>query len=296
MARPGLVPVRMASPVTGMDAFTAGAWRDPDSKRSGRRPRSRAWMPSPRAHGETRTRSGPDGVPGHGHGCLHRGRMARPGLEAVRTASPVTGMDAFTAGAWRDPDSKRSGRRPRSRAWMPSPRAPGETRTRSGPDGVPGHGHGCLHRGRMARPGLEPGTPRFQRVAVRPARSRNTCKSSCLRSQDSVAMPSVSLGSGRVWDFAGALKSQSTTPPTIAFVRRHDAVAQLLGRRGDSLPWGPCATLGSQTEPALHAGERQPLLALHWRRERGADRSRGARTPASVPDASPGQTVRMPHR
>jgi hypothetical protein len=33
--------------------------------------------------------------------------MARPGLEPVRTASPVTGMDAFTAGLWRDPDSNR---------------------------------------------------------------------------------------------------------------------------------------------------------------------------------------------
>jgi len=33
--------------------------------------------------------------------------MARPGLEPVRTASPVAGMDAFTAGEWRDPDSNR---------------------------------------------------------------------------------------------------------------------------------------------------------------------------------------------
>ena len=37
----------------------------------------------------------------------------------------------------------------------------GETRTRTGPDGVPGRGHGRLHRGRVARPGLEPGTRRF---------------------------------------------------------------------------------------------------------------------------------------
>jgi hypothetical protein len=33
--------------------------------------------------------------------------MARSGLEPVRTASPVTGMDAFTASRWRDPDSNR---------------------------------------------------------------------------------------------------------------------------------------------------------------------------------------------
>ena len=44
MARPGLEPVRMASPVMGMDAFTASRWRD-------------------------RTRTGPDGVAGHGHGA-----------------------------------------------------------------------------------------------------------------------------------------------------------------------------------------------------------------------------------
>jgi hypothetical protein len=50
---------------------------------------------------------GPDGVPGHGHGCRHQER-------------------------WRDPDSNRSGRRPRSRAWTPSPPAYGETRTRTG--------------------------------------------------------------------------------------------------------------------------------------------------------------------
>ena len=47
--------------------------------------------------GETRTRTGPDGVPGHGHGCRHRELMARPGLEPVRTAFPVMGMDAVTA-------------------------------------------------------------------------------------------------------------------------------------------------------------------------------------------------------
>jgi hypothetical protein len=52
-------------------------------------------------------------------------------------------------------------------------------------------------------------------------------------------MPSVSLGSGRVWDFAGALKSQSTNPPTIAFVCRQGAVAQPLGDHV-ALAWAVC--------------------------------------------------------
>jgi len=51
----------------------------------------------PDAGSETRARTGPDGVPGHGHGRRHREVMARPGLEPVRTASPVVGMDAVTA-------------------------------------------------------------------------------------------------------------------------------------------------------------------------------------------------------
>jgi hypothetical protein len=52
-------------------------------------------------------------------------------------------------------------------------------------------------------------------------------------------MPAVSLGSGRVWDFAGALKSQSTNPPTIAFVCRQGAVAQRLGDHV-ALAWAVC--------------------------------------------------------
>ena len=48
------------------------------------------------------------------HGRRHRELMARPGLEPVRTASPVTGMDAFTAGEW------------------PFTADDGETRTRTG--------------------------------------------------------------------------------------------------------------------------------------------------------------------
>jgi hypothetical protein len=52
----------------------------------------------------------------------------------------------------------------------------------------------------------------------------------CPRSRDSAAMPAVSLGFGRVRDFAGAVKSQSTNPPTIACVRRRGAVARPLGR------------------------------------------------------------------
>src|ERR687886_733498 len=91
---------------TGLPTVRRG-WRDPDSNRSGRRARSWAWMPWRRADGETRTRTGPDDVPGHGHGCRRRGRMARPGLEPVRTTSPVMGLDALTAGGWRDPDSNR---------------------------------------------------------------------------------------------------------------------------------------------------------------------------------------------
>src|SRR4051812_42457863 len=82
MARPGLEPVRMASPVVGMDAVTA-------------------------TECETRTRTGPDGVPGRGHGCRHRNRV-------------------------RDPGSNRSGGRPRAGAWMPPPQPSGETRTRTG--------------------------------------------------------------------------------------------------------------------------------------------------------------------
>ena len=52
----------------------------------------------------------------------------------------------------------------------------GETRTRTGPDGVPGHGHGCRHRELMARPGLEPGTPHdFQGLAFLRGCQRKTC-------------------------------------------------------------------------------------------------------------------------
>ena len=113
MARPGLEPVRTASPVMG----------------HGCRHRRRMARPGLEP---VRTAS-----PVMGHGCRHRRRMARPGLEPVRTASPVMGH----------------GCRHRRRMARPGLEP---VRTAS-----PVMGHGCRHRRRMARPGLEPGTPRF---------------------------------------------------------------------------------------------------------------------------------------
>jgi hypothetical protein len=48
----------------------------------------------------------------------------------------------------------------------------------------------------------------FQGVAVRRTSSRKTCKAPCSHSCDSGTMPWVSRGYARVWDSAGASKSQ----------------------------------------------------------------------------------------
>src|ERR671926_1277399 len=93
-------------------------------------------MPSPGAYGETRTRTGPDDVPGHGQGCRHRVRMARPGLEPVRMTSPVTGRDAVTGCVWRDPDSNRGHHDFQSCA------LPTELSRRGAPRVAPGAGRG----------------------------------------------------------------------------------------------------------------------------------------------------------
>jgi hypothetical protein len=76
-------------------------------------------------------------------GSLHA--MARPGLEPVRTASPVTGMDASTADAWRDPDRGRHARR-RARTGTAAARAAGFVageHRRCDPHGVEHAVHAC---------------------------------------------------------------------------------------------------------------------------------------------------------
>jgi hypothetical protein len=67
-----------------------------------------------------------------GHESGHE--VASGGQTRRQTRGPATRnpRDCRRIPEWRDPDSNRSGRRPRSRAWTPSPRASGETRTRTG--------------------------------------------------------------------------------------------------------------------------------------------------------------------
>jgi hypothetical protein len=84
----------------------------------------------------------------------------------------------------------------------------GETRTRTGLDGVPGRGHGCRHRELMARPGLEPGTPRFsgsRRKAYRAVKDLQTGRS--VRPTRGT-MPSALPGLAGVWDSVTASESQ----------------------------------------------------------------------------------------
>jgi hypothetical protein len=61
----------------------------------------------------------------------------------------------------------------------------------------------------VARPGLEPGTPRFQGVVAGDALPRNACKSAPLRATAPLSMHGVRRGLVRVWDFVGGPKSQS---------------------------------------------------------------------------------------
>jgi hypothetical protein len=157
----------------------------------------------------------------------------------------------------------RSGRRPRSWAWMPSPGAmarPGLEPVRTA---SPGHGHGRLHRRLMARPGLEP-VPSPPAYGETRTRTGDTTIFSCAtRASEFARFAGKSVASGAVsWfrafpDFAVVSRRlRQTAAPVCLFAGPAHSCSQcgrlkaLAEPRGHGPP-GPVVAGGGATAPGL---------------------------------------------